>query len=643
MSDKEVEVKSISISGLHPVMHESTPVPGCMASAGQASAAAREREFTENSYSSIQFISDAAAFANMDETSYESVSTSAILRYCKMKVLKPYFRLLSILGWRPLISQNTLFENAYWARLINCTYVILILSLILTGYVLQFSSCYRQDGYRPYADTPSRAADDDQSGNDSLPNARRTCNQTYHSLVQADGMHATDLKLFIISAKDSLWADPWNKNSSNSNDTAYPEQSSLQSRANESLSREKQLDDQDEKKEDLRLLSNDGSESGDSGESVTAADPRNGRRERRERKREETVGDRESESEDAKDRGTEAETVTPAALTPYGLNAVPADMQCTPKCRGNFFALYLVPNLLHFIAYLCIWYLMRTPESEKLENLMERGFLQTTRTTGWMMAHKKLVSSLRRLIWMCLLWLLLSAVIHGMIVASRIQDLNLTWLKYGEPVKSLLIALTLASLTFNDLICGAIVTSYAVHCQLNISYIHNLCASIREKRIEFQEFYKRIEEAKKFLDYLNSEQALGLSLLLITIGCKLSVGVYALLASGEFNHWSLYAIVIVLLSLIFWSSLFAVPIIQAIRLTGACADLKKIGHEIRARPFGYQDTDQSDLDSLLLYTTNLSMDARILRVPVTSACTLIIVILFLIVFLMFGQLGLLNV
>ena len=335
------------------------------------------------------------------------------------------------------------------------------------------------------------------------------------------------------------------------------------------------------------------------------------------------------------------ETDIPAPTHPG--SGIPLNYE--PKCRGNFFALYLVPNLLHLFAYLSMLHLMRTPDSERLENLMERGFLETTRTTGWMMAHKKLVNSLRSILWMCLGWLLLSLTIHGLIIYHRmnLDDLNLTWLRCSDPVKSIIVVLTVTSLTFNDLICAAIVTSYAVHCQLNISYIVNLCASIREKRIDFSEFYKRIEESRKFIDYLNKDQALGLSLLQITVGCKLSVGVYAFLASSEFNHWSALTIVIVLLSLFFWSTLFAAPLVQGVRLTSACGDLRKIGHELRSRPFGYQDASQQDLDSLLLYTTNLSMNAKIMRIPVKASCILTICIIFIVVILMFGQLGLLNV
>lgn len=158
-----------------------------------------------------------------------------------------------------------------------------------------------------------------------------------------------------------------------------------------------------------------------------------------------------------------------------------------------------------------------------------------------------------------------------------------------------------------------------------------------------QEFYKRIEESRKFLDYLNNDQALGVSLLQINIGCKLSVALFALLASPQYAGWTPMALAVVLLSIFFWLSLFAVPLIQAVRLTSACRELQKIGHELRSRPFGYQEAQQQDLDSLLLYTTTLSMEAKILHVPIRSSCVVIVCVLILIVILMMGQLGFLNV
>lgn len=162
-------------------------------------------------------------------------------------------------------------------------------------------------------------------------------------------------------------------------------------------------------------------------------------------------------------------------------------------------------------------------------------------------------------------------------------------------------------------------------------------------RIVLQEFYKRIEESRKFIDYLNNDQALGVSLLQINVGCKLCVALYNLLASPQFTTWTPRTLAVVLVSIFFWLSLFAVPLIQAVRLTSACRELQKIGHELRSRPFGYQEAQQQDLDSLLLYTTTLNMEAKILHVPIRSSCVVIICVFCLLAVLMLGQLGFLNI
>ena len=44
------------------------------------------------------------------------------------------------------------------------------------------------------------------------------------------------------------------------------------------------------------------------------------------------------------------------------------------------------------------------------------------------------------------------------------------------------------------------------------------------------------------------------------------------------------------------------------RLTIAGNELETLGQELRTRPFVYQDVPQLDLDSLVMYTSNLSMN-----------------------------------
>lgn len=375
----------------------------------------QNRQLHNELNASMSSVREVVDIDSMEDLSRDYISTSAILNYCKQKVLKPYFRLLSILGWRPLVNQATLFENQFWVRIINCIYTALIISLILMGYFLQYSCCYRQDGYKPY--TYDKLIDPVVISTTTSPpvfgfregNQDRKMNQT----------EKVQKYKSVISLLDEI----------------------LQNDLYSSVSwTERSIDNSDIKNRT-----------------------------------------RHYESVDAFGRSRNHSGH-------YKKSQPPVVVDSSLKCRGNFFALYLIPNVLHFLAYLFILHLMRTPDCERLENLMERGFLQTTRTTGWAMAHRKLINSLRSFLWICLIWLILSFTIHGLMVGSRVyhETLDFRWIQPPKTFFVFFVALTIVSMTFNDFICGSIATSYAVHCQLNISYIVNLCASIREKRVDFQ-------------------------------------------------------------------------------------------------------------------------------------------------------------
>lgn len=384
----------------------------------------RQSNELDASMSSVREVVD---MESVEDLSRDYISTSAILNYCKLKVLRPYFRLLSILGWRPLVNQATLFENHLWVRIINCVYTALIIALILMGYLLQYSCCYRQDGYKPYA-TETRI-DPVIIPTTSIPptTAIFGLRKTAQNDVKNNFTGIVDQKYrVVLSLLDEIM----------NND--------LYSSSSWSGNREEKIDTNNKTRHMDTF-------------------------------------------------GSFAQNIDSSSPNQYAPKP-PVVIDTSLKCRGNFFALYLIPNILHFLAYLFILHLMRTPDCERLENLMERGFLQTTRTTGWVMAHRKLINSLRSFLWICLVWLLLSFTIHGLMVGSRVyyETLDLRWIQPPKSFFVLFVVLTIVSMTFNDFICGSIATSYAVHCQLNISYIINLCASIREKRVDFQVTFQTV-------------------------------------------------------------------------------------------------------------------------------------------------------
>ncbi|CAG2103795.1 unnamed protein product, partial [Medioppia subpectinata] len=459
-------------------------------------------------------------FEELDEN-YQNVSeadlqesTSVALHLCKRKVLKPYFRLLALLGWRPLIYPIAP-QVTCTAKIFNAIYLSLVILFLVVGYVMQYASCFRQDGYPPYR------------------------NQTTDQLITK-----SDKWLAPSSPMPHFFTNTYENRSANR----------------------------------LKL----------SATSYTYSDRNSG-------------------------------------------NAV--------KCSGNFISLYLIPDLLHFFAYIFVFYLMRTPECEILQNLLERAFLQSTRINGWFIAQKKLVHNLRTFLWMSVTWVAVSLIGHTIHI-TLFQEMCFTWMDTdNQTLIRIMTAFTILSLTWNDIICAAIVTSYSVHCQLNISYICNLVSAVREKRIDFQEFSKRSGESRKFVEYLNSEQALGVSLLIINFGCRAVVAVFGLLSQQIVVTNDVKIAAMVLISSLLWLSLLSVPIVQAVRLTNCCQGLRRIGHELRSRPFGYQDTPQEDLDSLLLFTSNIRMEAKMINIPIRASgvVSILVIILFCILFL--GQIN----
>ncbi|CAH1644949.1 unnamed protein product, partial [Spodoptera littoralis] len=72
----------------------------------------------------------------------EYMSTSAILHYCKSKILLPYLKLLTIMGLRPVLDVSNSSKCA-----ICCSHFhsIQVAILMFIGYVLQYMACFRRD------------------------------------------------------------------------------------------------------------------------------------------------------------------------------------------------------------------------------------------------------------------------------------------------------------------------------------------------------------------------------------------------------------------------------------------------------------------------------------------------------------------
>jgi hypothetical protein len=79
----------------------------------------------------------------------------------------------------------------------------------------------------------------------------------------------------------------------------------------------------------------------------------------------------------------------------------------------------------------------------------------------------------------------------------------------------------------------------------------------------------------------------------------------------------MYALLHVM-TLLFDSNSNSTVLLKAARLSNACGTIKKLGIDIRTRPFGYQDAAQDDLDSFLLFTSSFVPQVKLFRIPIST-------------------------
>ncbi|CAG9772046.1 unnamed protein product [Ceutorhynchus assimilis] len=76
------------------------------------------------------------------EESFDPHSITGILNVCKQKLLKPYMRFLSLMGLRPIIDDTNL---RFMGKTLNLFYNLQVILFLVTGYLLQYMSCFRRD------------------------------------------------------------------------------------------------------------------------------------------------------------------------------------------------------------------------------------------------------------------------------------------------------------------------------------------------------------------------------------------------------------------------------------------------------------------------------------------------------------------
>ncbi|XP_026288080.1 uncharacterized protein LOC113213279 isoform X1 [Frankliniella occidentalis] len=286
-------------------------------------------------------------------------------------------------------------------------------------------------------------------------------------------------------------------------------------------------------------------------------------------------------------------------------------------CYGSLVFSYVLPSLLHLAGYVYALWLFRIRQNEQLQNLMERAFLLSSGPNNAPSSQRYLVRILWLFIGCSILWVSLSLVAVSVMMLDG--TVIFQWLEHSPlELKIALKLLLLFSTLWHDMVQATITASYCLQSQLLTSHLHFLRKKLLQHSLQPLEFMREINEFQNLLEYLNEELAPAVCIFTVVNVSWASAGLMWIFNYDYVDKDTHPIIVVSVLNVVLWVLASVAPFIQAARLTSACEKTKRLGHDVRVRPFVYLDTPNEDLDAVLLFTSSLHMQAKLFQVPISG-------------------------
>lgn len=290
----------------------------------------------------------------------------------------------------------------------------------------------------------------------------------------------------------------------------------------------------------------------------------------------------------------------------------------------------IIPSILHFSGYVYALYLFRFKETEKLENLMERTFLLSAHRANGRKTH--LLQMLWAFICFSILWVIISLCSVTLLIVIDNEN-GFRWIHSYE-FKILFQVFLVLALVWNDVQQATIITSYCLQVQLLSSSLCFLREKLLEHTIQPLSWIREINECRNVLNYLNYDFSPAVCLFIfLDISWIVSCVIWFQITENSILKIS----IVIIIGLRLVAAL--VPFVLAAQLTSAFRKLRHLGHELRIRPFVYQDTPGEDLDTILLYTSTLKMKSKLFAIPISRAYLCTCLTLFAVSVLIAGQAG----
>eukprot|EP00731_Ephydatia_muelleri_P011632 Em0006g526a len=225
---------------------------------------------------------------------------------------------------------------------------------------------------------------------------------------------------------------------------------------------------------------------------------------------------------------------------------------------------------------------------------------------------KKLIATIGAYFLAGIAWIICSLALRLLyLVAFKYWDSDMVvyWnanLNIAGSTKHTLIALSIVGFIFMDLVYVASIINYAIQSELNVYLLKAISRSVNNKIYsDVDESCKEVDTAEYNLQVLNGKTATG-----------------DITGDFQFEHFyhccfsTMLGLIVASLNALLWIAMIVIAFVQASRVTGAGLELKRSAVSRRSRRFQYTASQQSDLDSFVLYTQAVKLRAKLFGVPV---------------------------
>ncbi|CAF3427103.1 unnamed protein product [Rotaria sp. Silwood1] len=274
-----------------------------------------------------------------------------------------------------------------------------------------------------------------------------------------------------------------------------------------------------------------------------------------------------------------------------------------PNVCGHIFTTYILPDLLHFVAFIIGFIYFRVTEGEQMYSLMEKVFIHADQNMR-QFSPNRVIRRLKIFLLIGTFWVLTSVATHALSNAMNDFAHPLIFDKKNQlkrkSVRYSLFILDIVCLLLSNCIHLAIVMNFVSHCEMVVFYCKSIRTRLEEKSIHLLEAMKQILDLGLSISQLNGAASRMMSILVV----------------------------------------FYLERTILARVTSKCDKFHRISLSMRV--YGYHAISSTDLDGFLLFLSAAELRAKLFGLTVRPGKIIFILVTIIIVCVILLQTNIIN-